>query len=188
MSLFNCTDEACAQRTDIAVYMDVTNVEGVTKEGNDPVYTNAGAAWTQFTESPNAQTKERKYINEKTARSNITSYKPSWAFEVLLMYKRPEIKQIYDIVKKRKTGASTIITFVVVDLFDKRSDGVYGARFVKGAVQVSNLDDDDDMIMKGTIYNQGDEVLGTFDTSKGIFVADESAEAASDKGTEESGS
>lgn len=163
--LYQVTDEKTAQRTDIAIYMDITGESGVTSSGNEAVYTNCGTAWTTFTESPNAQTKQRKFINEKTERNNITRYSPQWAFEVLLMYNRPEIKKIYNIVKQRKTGSDTIVTFIVVDLFDNT------ARQVKAAVQVSSLDDDDDMIIKGTFYNQGDEVLGTFDTEKGIFTA-----------------
>lgn len=167
--LHNCTDEKTAQRTDIAVYMDITGEEGVTAEGNEKVYTNCGTAWTTFTESPNAQTKQRKYINEKTERNNITRYAPQWAFEVLLMYNRPEIRKIYNIVKKRKTGQDTVVTYVVVDLFEGAGD-VYSARMVNAAVQVSSLDDDDDMIIKGTFYNQGDEILGTFDVKQGIFT------------------
>lgn len=170
MSLHKCTDEEIAQRTDIAVYMDVTGEEGVTASGeDDKVYTNCGAAWTTFTESPNAQTKQRKYINEKTERNNITRYAPQWAFEVLLMYNRPEIRKIYNIVKKRKTGQDTVVTLIVVDLFDG-ADDAYSARMVNAAVQVSSLDDDDDMIIKGMFHNQGDEVLGTFDVKQGIFT------------------
>lgn len=169
--LHNCTDEKIAQRTDIAVYMDVTGEEDVAtpaKEG-DRVYTNCGAAWADFTESPNAQTKQRKYINERTERNNITRYAPQWAFEVLLMYNRPEIRKIYNIVKKRKTGQDTVVTLIVVDLFDGTGDS-FSARMVNAAVQVSSLDDDDDMIIKGTFHNQGDEILGTFDVKQGIFT------------------
>lgn len=169
--LHNCTDEKTAQRTDIAVYMDITGEEGVetpAKEG-DKVYTNCGTAWTTFTENPNAQTKQRKYINEKTERNNVARYAPQWAFEVLLMYNRPEIRKIYNIVKKRKTGQDTVVTLIVVDLFDG-ADDAYSARMVNAAVQVSSLDDDDDMIIKGTFYNQGDEILGTFDVKQGIFT------------------
>lgn len=175
MAFYDCLNEATAQRTDIAVFFDVTGCKGVEGVEGTPVYSRAGTAWTSFTESPNAQTKERKFINEKTARSNITSYKPQWAYEVLLMYNRPEIAMIYDVVKSRKTGVATNVKFVVVDLFDKSEENVYTARLVKGAVQVSSLDDDDDMIMKGTIYNQGDEVLGTFNMSTGVFTEASSA-------------
>ncbi len=182
MSIFKATSEQTAQRTDISVYMDVTGQKGVTEP--DPkggkVWAQAGAAWTSFTENPNAQTKSRKFINEKTERNNITRYSPQWAYEVLLMFERPEIAMVYDIVKQRKTGSDTIVTFVVVDLFKPtETDNTYEARLVNAAVQVSSLDDDDDMIMKGTLYNQGDEVLGTFNVTDGIFTAASAATEAS---------
>ncbi|MBQ8569328.1 MAG: hypothetical protein IJ446_08935 [Oscillospiraceae bacterium] len=165
MSIIKTEGERVAQRTDIEVYMEINTVS----------YAQCGAAWLVFSESPNAQTKSRKFINEKTERSNITRYAPQWSFECLLMYDRPEIKKLYDIVKQRKTGSDTVVTFIVVDKFDKDS-----ARMVRAAVQITSLDDDDDMIIKGTFYNQGDEVLGTFDTNTGVFTPSASAAGGTD--------
>ena len=180
--IYKQISEKTAQRTDIAVYFDVTGQQGVTitePKENEKAWAQAGAAWTSFTENPNAQTKTRKFINEKTERNNITRYSPQWAYEVLLMFERPEIAMVYDIVKQRKTGSDTIVTFVVVDLFKPTETGnEYEARLVKAAVQVSSLDDDDDLIMKGTLYNQGDEVLGTFNVTDGIFTAASAAAAS----------
>lgn len=180
--IYKQISEKTAQRTDIAVYFDVTGQQGVTitePKENEKAWAQAGAAWTSFTENPNAQTKSRKFINEKTERNNITRYSPQWAYEVLLMFERPEIAMVYDIVKQRKTGSDTIVTFVVVDLFKPtETNNTYEARLVNAAVQVSSLDDDDDMIMKGTLYNQGDEVLGTFNVADGIFTAASAAAAS----------
>ena len=83
--------EATAQRTDITHFMDVTKVAKDVNEG-DTVWSQMGSGWTNNTESPSAQTKERKFINERSARENITSYKPSFAFEVLLMFNKPEVR------------------------------------------------------------------------------------------------
>lgn len=180
MSIVSATSEKTAQRTDIAVFVDVTDYPGVEKPGGEEkAWAQAGTAWTTFTENPNAQTKTRKFINEKTERSNITRYSPQWAYEVLLMFERPEIAMIYDIVKKRKTGSDTHVKFVVVDLFKKgEAENEYSARLVNAAVQVSSLDDDDDMIMKGTLYNQGDEVEGIFNIKDGIFTPAAASPAA----------
>ena len=73
--------EATAQRTDILHFMDVTSED---KAGSGEVWQQLGAGFTSMTESPSARTKERKYINEKSSRKNITSYAPSFAFEDLL--------------------------------------------------------------------------------------------------------
>lgn len=172
MSIFKPTEEkeklieATAQRTDIAHYMEVSGVEGVS--GSD-VWALMGAGWTSNTESPSAQTKERKYINEKSARKNITSYAPSFSFEVLLMFNKPEVRKIYDIYTKRKTGIDAVVTMITVDLFDTPKGGSYPARKGNYAVEVSSCDDDDDMIIKGNLNGQGDEDIGWFDPATGIW-------------------
>ena len=51
--------EGVVQRTDIVPYMNTGTEES-------PKWSQMGAGWTKFSESPNAQTKSKKYINEKT--------------------------------------------------------------------------------------------------------------------------
>jgi hypothetical protein len=191
MSLYkvpeNINIEATAQRTDILHFMDVTDVDSTAKTG-DTVYYQMGVGFTSNTESPSAQTKERKYINEKSSRKNITSYSPSFGFEVLLMFNNPAVRKIYDIYTQRKTGTDAVITMVTVDAFETPTDGYYPARKGKYAVEVSSCDDDDDMIIKGNLNGQGDEDMGYFNPTTGEW-SDEEPEASSEKsnaGSEES--
>ncbi len=172
MSIFkvpeNTNIETTAQRTDILHFMDVTEAEGVTPEAEgDTVWCQMGVGWTAMTESPSAQSKERKFINEKSKRKNITSYAPSIAFEALLMFLNPAIRKVYDIYTKRKTGTAAVVPMVTVDAFDTAIGGYYPARKGKYAVEVSSCDDDDDMIIKGNFNSQGDEDIGWFDPSNG---------------------
>ena len=172
MSIFkvpeNTNIEATVQRTDILHFMDVTDAEGVTPEAeDDTVWCRMGVGWTAMTESPSAQSKERKFINEKSKRKNITSYAPSIAFEALLMFLNPAIRKVYDIYTKRKTGTAAVVPMVTVDAFDTAVGGYYPARKGKYAVEVSSCDDDDDMIIKGNFNGQGDEAIGWFDPANG---------------------
>lgn len=175
MSIFKVPEktniEVTAQRTDIAHFMDVTDVDGVTPEAEgDTVWRQLGAGWTTMTESPSAQTKERKFINEKSKRKNITSYSPSFAFEDLLMFKDPATRKVYDIYTKRKTGTAAVVNMVTVDKFEEAVNGAYPARKGRYAVEVSSCDDDDDMIIKGNFNGQGDEIFGYFDPVKGVWT------------------
>lgn len=172
MSIFkvpeNTNIETTAQRTDILHFMDVTDVDGVTPEADgDTVWDQMGVGWTTMTENPSAQTKPRKFINEKSERKNITSYSPSFAYEALLMFLKPSIRKVYDIYTKRKTGTAAVVPMVTVDAFDTAVDGYYPARKGKYAVEVSSCDDDDDMIIKGNFNGQGDEAIGWFDPANG---------------------
>lgn len=131
------TNRNLAQRPDIEVYI------------NDNL---CGEPWLSFTENPNAQTKSRKFINQRNESSSITRYATQWAFEVLLDYSKPEVKTIYDIATDHKTGDDAVITVKIIDkLIDK-------TRTYKATVQVSSIDDDDDMVIKGTVYANGDEI------------------------------
>lgn len=177
MSIFkvpeNTNIETTAQRTDILHFMDVTDADGVTPEAEgDTVWDQMGVGWTSVTENPSAQTKPRKFINEKSERKNITSYSPSFAYEALLMFLKPSIRKVYDIYTKRKTGTAAVVPMVTVDAFDTAVGGYYPARKGKYAVEVSSCDDDDDMIIKGNFNGQGDEEMGWFDITNGKWSAD----------------
>ena len=188
MSLFKAAEgvnlEATAQRTDILHFVDVTKVSG-TATGGEAVYHKCGAGFLSMTESPSAQTKSRKYINEKSERENITRYKPTFAFESLLMFNNPIIRMIYDIYKQRKTGSDTIITMITVDAFDVAVSGSYPAYKGNYAVQVSSCDDDDDMVIKGNLACQGDEIIGWFNPETGVWS--ETEPTTTDSGTQSSG-
>ncbi len=166
----NTNIEVTAQRTDITHFMDVTDVEGVTQTAdNEPVWRQLGVGWTSMTESPSAQTKERKFINEKSKRKNITSFSPSFAFEALLMFKDPAIRKVYGIYTKRKTGANAVVPMITVDGFEEPVNGAYPARKGNYAVEVSSCDDDD-VIIKGNFNGQGDETMGYFDPVNGVWT------------------
>ena len=176
MSIFkeetNINYEATAQRTDIAGFMDVTPAGA---EEGERVYRRLGAGWMSMTESPSAQTKSRKFINEKSERENITRYKPTFAFETLLMFNDPAIRKVYKIYKQRKTGTDAIVTVITVDMFDKATNGSYPAYKGNYAVQVSSCDDEDDLIIKGNLACQGDEVEGWFNPATGTWSDTEPA-------------
>ncbi len=179
MSLYTVPEginiEATAQRTDILHFMNVTS-EDKKASGSGEVWQQLGAGWTAVTESPSAQTKERKYINEKSSRKNITSYAPNFSFEHLLMFNNPAIRKVYKIYKQRKTGVDAVVEMVTVDAFETPVNGAFPAYKGKYAVEVSSCDDDDDMIVKGNLNGQGDEEMGWFNPTTGTWTDEEPTE------------
>lgn len=164
MSLFTPTSginlSAVAQRTEIVPFMEIES---------DKFY-QMGEGWTVYTESPNAQTKERKFINDTTSSTSITSYKPQYAFEALLYFNDPAIAKVYEIAKSRKTGANARVVLVIVDKFATETAGAYPARKITSTVEVSSFDDDDDIILKGNFNAWGTEIPGTFNPTTGVFT------------------
>ena len=99
------------------------------------------------------------------------------------MFNKPEVRMVYDIYTKRKTGVDAVVTMVTVDEFDTSKNGYYPARKGNYAVEVSSCDDDDDMIIKGNLNGQGDEAIGWFDPENGEWLdSDPEAEPESQSG------
>lgn len=157
--------EGVVQRTDVIPYLN-------TGSDGSPEWTQMGSGWTKFSESPNAQTKSKKYINEKTERESVTRYKPKFDFEADLMYADPTVKKIYEIQRDRATGADAIVDVLVVDAFGEEPEGGYDARRMKLAVSVSSVDGDDDMTISGSLNGQGDDIKGKFKTGTKTFTAE----------------
>lgn len=166
MSMFTPTSginlSAVAQRTEIKPYMEIET----------GAYYQMGEYWTTFTESPSAQTKERKFINNATSSTSITSYKPQFAFEAMLAFNDPAIAKVYDIARNRKTGSNARVTLIVADEFATAVAGAYPARKIVATVEVSSLDDEDDMIIKGNFSSWGTEIAGTFNPTTGTFTTE----------------
>lgn len=167
-------DNKIAMRPDVIPYLNT----GTTKS---PIWTQCGDGWKKFSENPNAQTEDTKYINSASEKTDTVSYKPQYSFECDLMYTDPTVKKVYDIAKDRKIGSDAVLDFLIVDAFDTNNDGAMTARREQLAVAVSSIDGDKKMTMSGNLNGQGDGVKGKFvkatnpadGESAGTFTPDE---------------
>lgn len=153
------------QRTEIIPYMNTAT------SSTSPVWTQMGDGWTKFKESPSAQTKSKKYINETEERETVTRYKPKFDFECDLMHTDATIKKIYDIQRKRAVGSDVNVELLVVDAFGTEPEDGFPARRMTVAAAVDSIDGDDDMTMTGSFNCQGKAVYGKF--KSGAFTEDE---------------
>ncbi|MDE5578003.1 MAG: hypothetical protein K2J11_11525 [Oscillospiraceae bacterium] len=167
-------DNKIAMRPDVVPYLNTGTSES-------PIWTQCGDGWKKFSENPNAQTEDTKYINSASEKTDTVSYKPQYSFECDLMYTDPTVKKVYDIAKDRKIGSDAVLDFLIVDEFDKNEDGTMTARREQLAVAVSSIDGDKKMTMSGNLNGQGDGVKGKFvkatnpaeGASAGTFTPDE---------------
>jgi hypothetical protein len=98
------------QRQMIADYIDVGTTE-------TPSYVLMGTGFTTLDESPNAQVKESKYINNASSTKITSSYQAQFPFNFDMIASEIAIKKIYDIATQQKTGGDCEIPYVRVDLF-----------------------------------------------------------------------
>lgn len=81
-----------------------------------------GAGFTELNEDPGAQTTSKKYINDKSSTSSITSYEGEHGFTADQIASEVAIKDIISIGKERKTGVDAERNLVRVDLDEKVGD------------------------------------------------------------------
>lgn len=150
-----------AQRTQRWNFLDVSD-EGATT----PVWKRMGTGFTQLDENPNAQTENTQYINMESENIDTTSYAPNYAVNADLIYADEAIKRIYDIANQRKTYGGAVVKMLTVDVFDKRSDGSYGAKVENLAVAITGINGSKSgagkMVMTGNLNGQGDGAYGTY--------------------------
>lgn len=158
---------AVKQRRGFADYLNA----GTEKE---PDYVLMGAGYTKLDESPAAQTKSRRYVNDKSQTKSISGYDDSFPFEADQIIDERAVDFIRDIGENRKTGAEAETDYVRVDLDKKIGDTgtEYEARKFHVAIEVADFPDNDgEMTMSGNLLGVGDMVPGKFDTSTKTFTA-----------------
>lgn len=131
-----------------------------------------GSGFKSIDEKPNAQTTEKRYVNDASTSTSITGYK--WQADVTAdqIESNVAIEYMTSIGKELKTGSAAETEFIKVDL-DKPSstEGSFYARKFKIAVQVTEYPDNDgELGLNVTFMGLGDPVVGTFDTSSKAFT------------------
>ena len=91
-----------------------------------PVWSLIGEGFTDFTESKNAVSYQRRYIHEATKRTDVTGYAPVIDYELEVYKNNPVIEKIRKITDLELTGDEAKVDVLSVDLFDEtESAGVY---------------------------------------------------------------
>lgn len=131
-----------------------------------------GTGWTGLNEKPNAQTKEKRYVNDSSSTTTVTGYKWQNDFTGDQIISDKAIEYITTIGKELKSGADAETEYVKVDL-DRpaNTDGGFYARKFKVAVQVDEFPDNDgELGLSGSFLGLGDPVIGTFTVSDKTFT------------------
>ena len=132
-----------------------------------------GTGWTGLDEKPNAQTKEKRYVNESSSTQTITGYKWQNDFTGDQIQSDEAIEYIASIGKELKSGAEAETEYCKVDL-DKPastdSKSFYARKF-KVAIQGDEFPDNDgELGISGSFLGIGDPIIGTFNVETKAFT------------------
>lgn len=103
-------ERAVVQRHQFADYLN-------TGDDNTPAYKLMGVGFTSLNETPGAQTKSKRYVNEKTSSSSVTSYESQFPFESDLIPEQDAVVALYNVGRNHLTGSDAEFDYVRVELW-----------------------------------------------------------------------
>ena len=140
----------------------------------NPVWSQIGEGFTEFKESKNAVSYQRRYIHETTKRTDVTGYAPVIDYELEIYSSSPVISKIRTITDHELIGDDAKVDVLSVDTFEEPVNGAYKA--IKRSYSV--IPDEcgegtDALCYTGTMKAVGDIVLGKFNPTTKTFTENE---------------
>ena len=139
-----------------------------------PVWSLIGEGFTEFMESKNAVSYQRRYIHESVKRTDVTGYAPTVDYEFEVYAGNPVIDRLRRITDGELTGSGAWVQICTADLFDETgSAGVCKATVRTWSVIPDECGEGTDTLLyTGTLKAISAPVQGTFVVSTGTFTAD----------------
>ena len=136
------------------------------KTGESVVYKRM-RGFEEMSTSRNANTYERKYVDEKNKRKSVTSYSASTSYKFDYDPANEVHKVIYDITMLEKTNNDGVVELLIVNMAEPTAEG--GSSFKayrRKATVTPNTDGDDADVMKfsGSFDANGKLEIGTATT------------------------
>lgn len=158
---------AIVKRADRQHYMN-------TGTAAEPVWSRIGEGFTEFAESKNAVSYQRRYINESTKRTDVTGYAPVIDYEFEVYTDNPVIEKLRRISDAELVGEDAKVELLTVDLFDEEENwGRYRAyRRIWSVIPDESGKGADALVYTGTMKGVGDIEEGVYIPSSGVYTAD----------------
>lgn len=139
--------------------------------GEAKKYHLVGEGFTTFPEAKNPKEYTRKYVNNKTEKTDVIGYSPSISYSVDYITNEPCVQEVVEIHEKEYVGTATHRNIVSVNCWDEKSDGEYAATKRTFAIIPSNKGDGTDaLIYTGTMKAVSDIEHGTFNRETKAFT------------------
>ena len=156
-------DRDVAKRHDFADYLNIQTEE-------DPLFVLLGTGVTKLDENPGAKTSKKKYVNEASSSSSITSYETVFPFESDLIVQQEAVLALYNVGRNHCTGSDAEFQYVRVELWDRRGDNEFAARLFIVSAEISSISGEDEIAVSGNLNAVGDPIDGTFNTTTKAFT------------------
>ena len=138
-----------------------------------PVWAAIGEGFTEFAETKNATSYQRRYIHEATKRTDVTGYAPVIDYEFEVYKGSAVIERLRKITDSEALGDAAQVEICTVDLFDEtETAGVCRAiRRTYSVIPDECGSGTDTLLYTGTLKAVSAPVPGTFVVSTETFTA-----------------
>ena len=137
-----------------------------------------GEGFTSFPEAKNPKEYTRKYVSDKTERTDVIGYAPSIEYSADMMSADPVVKEIAKIHDNELVGAATHRKITMVNRWEESVDSCPAFQRVFAIIPNSKGEGTDALVYSGVMKAVGDQVAGTWKPSTKTFTPT-GAEAAS---------
>lgn len=135
-----------------------------------PVWSLIGEGFTALSENKNPKTYARKYIHERTERTDVIGYAPSVPFTADVHTVDPVITKIQEIYNNEKVGADAQVDILTVREWDPvATKGFSAIKRTYSTVCDKEGDGTDALVISGTFHAVGELTKGSFDGT--LFTA-----------------
>lgn len=134
-------------------------------------YNLIGEGFTQLSESKNPQEYSRKYVSDKTTRTDLTGFAPQYDYTMDFIDGDPVVAEIADITDNEIIGTDARRNIVAVNLWSDPSGVACAAKMRPYAIIPNQkADGTDALVYSGSMKAAGDFIDGTFNTLTNTFT------------------
>lgn len=161
------------KRSEFATFMNTTPI------GEAPTWTRMGTGITAQTVSYNPSVTTETYIHADNATTTVDSYAVSIDGSQTCYKGEPIFEYIDGLRKKRAVGADCETEILLVNIYDKQTDGSYSAEKSNATIQVSDFGGDAGagVTISYTVSLNGDATHGTATITNGTVAFSEKTES-----------
>jgi hypothetical protein len=156
-----------AARADMLSYMDVG---GKVTDSHTPQYVLIGEGFTSLAESKNPTEYSRQYVHERTERTDIIGYAPSYEYSTDVYTDNPVIARVMEITDREFVGTDAQVDIITVHTFQTVGSGQIALKRRYAVIPDGVGDGTEALIYTGAFKAVSDLSIGTFDPSSGEFT------------------
>lgn len=141
--------------------------------GNAESYHLIGEGFTAFPEAKNPVEYTRKYVNDKTERTDVISYAPSISYSCDAISADPCVQKIMNITDNELLGIETYVEIINVNCWENvgspEQSICKASKRTYAVIPDTKGDGTEALIYSGTLKAVSDPVFGTFNRDDKVF-------------------